>query len=60
MLVLALFGYIFLVHTNLPGVLQGMAIIICSALSLALLYEFLIKRNSVLRSLFGLKSRSQS
>ena len=60
MLVLSLFGYIFLVHTNLPSVLQGVAIISCSALSLALLYEFLIKRNAVLRFLFGLKPRPQT
>lgn len=60
MLVLSLFGYIFLVHTNLPGVLQGVAIISCSVLSLVLLYEFLIRRNAVLRFLFGLKSRSHS
>lgn len=60
MLMLSLFAYIFLVHTNLSGVAQGVAIIACSALSLALLYEFLIKRNAVLRFLFGLKSRPQA
>ena len=60
MLVLSLFGYIILVHTSLPGIVQGMAIISCSALSLALLYEFLIKRYPVLRFLFGLKSRPQT
>ena len=57
MLMLSLFGYIFLVHTNLPGVLQGVAIISCSALSLVLLYDCLIKRYVVLRFIFGLKSR---
>lgn len=60
MLVLSLFGYIMLVYTSLPGIVQGMAIISCSALSLALLYELLIKRYPVLRFLFGLKSRPQT
>ena len=56
MLIVTLFGYIFLVQTNLSGVLQGVAIISCSVLALALLYEFLIKRNAFLRFMFGLKS----
>ena len=57
MLILALFGYIFLTRTSLPGVVQSVAILSCSILSLALLYELLIKRNAFLRLIFGVKSR---
>ena len=57
MLILSIFGYIILEYSRLPLVLQYVAIISCSVLSLALLYEFLIKRNAFLRFIFGLKSR---
>ena len=57
MLVLSIFGYIYLAHTHLPGVVQVAAIVSCSALALALLYELLIKRIAFLRVIFGLKSR---
>jgi hypothetical protein len=60
MLILSIFGYIFLELASLPGVLQCIAIISCSVLSLALLYEFLIKRNAFLRIIFGLKSRPRT
>ncbi len=59
MLVFSVFGYIFLAHTRLPGVLQVAAILSCSVLTLALLYELLIKRIAVLRVIFGLKSRTR-
>ncbi|MGO8948739.1 MAG: acyltransferase family protein [Ktedonobacterales bacterium] len=54
-LILSIFGYIFLRQPSLPGVLQGVAIIACSFASLTLLYEFVIKRNPVLRFIFGMK-----
>ena len=60
MLVLALFGYIFLVHSRLPGVVQCLAILICWILALTLLYEVLIKRLPLLRFIFGLKSRPRT
>jgi hypothetical protein len=60
MLVLALFGYIFLEYSRLPGVVQGVAIMICSALSLALLYEFVIKRVAFTRFIFGMKARPRA
>lgn len=57
MLILSGFAYIFLEYSSLPGVLQGVAILSCSVLSLALLYAFLIKRTAFLRFIFGLKAR---
>ena len=60
MLILAIFGYIFLELSRLPVVLQCVAIVSCSVLSLALLYEFLIRRISFLRFIFGMKSQSRT
>lgn len=60
MLVLSAFGYIFLEHSDLPGALQCVAIIACSGLSLALLYESVIKRVAFLRVIFGLKPRPRT
>ncbi len=60
MLVLAFFGYVFFEYSRLPGVVQGVAIFSCSALSLALLYEFLIKRSTVGRFIFGMKARPRT
>lgn len=60
MLIFSIFGYIFLAHTHLPGVLQVAAILSCSALSLALLYEFVVKRNAYVRVIFGLKPRPRA
>lgn len=60
MLIISLFGYIVLSYASLPGVLQGAAIISCSALSLALLYEFVIKRTRVLRIVFGMKAQPRA
>lgn len=60
MLVLSIFGYIFLELSHVPGVVQGVAIILCSALALALLFEFVIKRNDLLRFMFGMKPRPRT
>lgn len=60
MLILSLFGYLFLAYSQLPAVAQCAAIISCSVLTLALLYEFLIKRNAFLRFIFGMKSRPRT
>jgi acyltransferase-like protein len=60
MLILSVFAYIFLKHSGLPGILQGAAIISCWALSLALLYEFLIKRTAFLRVIFGMKAQPRA
>lgn len=60
MLVLSVFGYLFLEHSSVPGVVQIVAIISCSVLSLALLYEFVIKRAAFLRLMFGLKVRPRT
>ncbi len=60
MLVLAFFGYTFFEYSRLPGVVQGVAIFSCSAVSLALLYEFLIKRVAFTRFIFGMKARPRT
>lgn len=60
MLIFSLFGYIVLAQTHLPGVLQVVVILLCSALSLALLYELLIKRIAFVRVIFGLKPRPRA
>jgi len=57
MLTLTAFAYIFLEHTSLPAVLQATAIVSCSVVTLALLYEFVLKRNAFLRFILGMKSR---
>ena len=56
-LTLTAFGYIFLERMSLPAVLQAAAIVSCSVVTLALLYEFVIKRNAFLRFILGMKSR---
>jgi hypothetical protein len=57
MFILSAFGYLFLEHSRLPGALQGVIIISCTVASLALLFEFVIKRVGPLRFLFGMKAR---
>jgi hypothetical protein len=55
MLTLTAFTYLFL-RASLPAVLQAAAIVSCAVATLALLYEFLIKRNAFARFLLGIKS----
>lgn len=57
MLVLSLMSYVILEHSRMWGILQAVTIIACSAASLALVYEGLIRRYGFLRLLFGLKRR---
>jgi glucans biosynthesis protein C len=56
MLTLTVFTYLFLKQTSLPAVLQAAAIVSGSAVTLAVLYELVIKKSAFLRFILGMKS----